>query len=222
MSMCWMIRRISKVSWERVAAPCGTQGRSRRRPPDTQIHQATHHSYERDPSPLLLVVHTGSSLASHDYSSLPLKSDHQSRPIWVCADGRVFLETYNSLYRQAYDFLIAIADPVTRPQFIHEYQISSYSLYAAASLGLETADIISGLQRLSKVALSQDLCDFIREKTETCGKAKLLLKRTQYFVESIYPDTLDALLRNPIIAAARIDNRVQVRHRKRREGRGCT
>lgn len=162
----------------------------------------------------------GSTLASHDYSNLPLKSDHAQRPIWVCADGRVFLETYNPLHKQAQDFLIAIADPVTRPQFIHEYQISTYSLYAAASLGLETADIISGLQRLSKVALSQELCDFIREKTETCGKAKLLLKRTQYFVESIFPETLDALLRHPIIAAARIDNKPKVSQQQKKNKGG--
>ena len=107
------------------------------------------------------------------------------------------------------DFLIAIADPVTRPQFIHEYQITSYSLYAAASLGLETADIISGLQRLSKVQLAEELCAFITEKTATCGKAKLLLKRTRYYVESIYPETLDALLANDLIAAARIDNKAK-------------
>lgn len=44
----------------------------------------------------------GSTLATHDYSNLPLKADHATRPIWVCADGRVFLETYNALYRQAY------------------------------------------------------------------------------------------------------------------------
>ena len=118
----------------------------------------------------------------------------------------MFLETYNPLYRQAYDFLIAIADPVTRPQFVHEYQITSYSLYAAASLGLETDDIISGLQRMSKVQLSEELRAFITEKTATCGKAKLLLKRTRYFVESVYTDTLDALLSNPTIAAARVDH----------------
>jgi DNA excision repair protein ERCC-3 len=148
-----------------------------------------------------------SNLATHDYSHLPLKSDHASRPIWVCEDGRVFLETYNPLYRQAYDFLIAIADPVTRPQFIHEYQITSYSLYAAASLGLDTEAIIHGLNMFSKVALSAELCNFIHEKTVTCGKAKLVLKKTRYFVESIYPDTLRALLQHPLIAAARIDNK---------------
>ena len=133
--------------------------------------------------------------------------DHERRPIWVCPNGRVFLDTSSSIYKQAYDFLIAISDPVCRPQFIHEYQITAYSLYAAASLGLQTDDILSGLQRLSKVVLSKELTEFVREKTEKCGKVKLLLNKTRYFVESIYPDVLRALLQQPSIAAARIDDK---------------
>ena len=35
------------------------------------------------------------------------------RPLWVCPDGRIFLETFSPVYRQAYDFLIAIAEPVS-------------------------------------------------------------------------------------------------------------
>jgi DNA excision repair protein ERCC-3 len=49
-----------------------------------------------------------------DFTKLELKPDHTNRPLWVCADGRIFLETFSSLYKQAYDFLIAIAEPVCR------------------------------------------------------------------------------------------------------------
>lgn len=49
-----------------------------------------------------------------DFSKLELKPDHANRPLWACADGRIFLETFSSLYKQAYDFLIAIAEPVCR------------------------------------------------------------------------------------------------------------
>ena len=35
-----------------------------------------------------------------------------------------------------------IAEPVSRPEFIHEYKLTSYSLYAAVSVGLQTHDII--------------------------------------------------------------------------------
>ena len=83
-----------------------------------------------------------------DFSKVPLKPDHEKKPIWVTSDGHVYLETFSPVYKQAYDFLIAIADPVCRPEHLHEYQISPYSLYAAASLGLETADIVSGLEVL--------------------------------------------------------------------------
>ncbi|EJD46384.1 hypothetical protein AURDEDRAFT_164614 [Auricularia subglabra TFB-10046 SS5] len=37
--------------------------------------------------------------------------------------------------------LVAIAEPVSRPEFIHEYQLTASPLYAAASVGLKTAEI---------------------------------------------------------------------------------
>jgi DNA excision repair protein ERCC-3 len=49
-----------------------------------------------------------------DFTKLELKPDHVNRPLWACADGRIFLETFSPLYKQAYDFLIAIAEPVCR------------------------------------------------------------------------------------------------------------
>lgn len=74
------------------------------------------------------------------------------RPLWVCPDGRVFLESFSKIYKQAYDFLIAIAEPVCRPKLVHEYILTAHSLYAAVSVGLETQTIIAVLDRLSKVS----------------------------------------------------------------------
>lgn len=68
----------------------------------------------------------------------------------MCPDCRVFLETFSPVYKQAYDFLIAIAEPVSRPEFIHEYQLTPHSLYAAVSIGLEMSTIVGVLSRLSK------------------------------------------------------------------------
>ena len=34
-------------------------------------------------------------------SGMALKADHAARPLWVCPDGRVFLETFSPVYRQA-------------------------------------------------------------------------------------------------------------------------
>lgn len=45
-----------------------------------------------------------------------------------------------------------------------------HSLYAAVSVGLETATIIAVLNRLSKVPLPQDIKDFIIASTSNYGK----------------------------------------------------
>lgn len=80
-----------------------------------------------------------------------MKVDHENRPLWVCPNGRIFLETFSTLYKQAYDFLIAIAEPICRPECMHEYKLTPHSLYAAVSVGLDTPTILQVLNRLSKV-----------------------------------------------------------------------
>eukprot|EP00798_Chlamydomonas_sp_ICE-L_P006587 gene6587-3240_t len=69
---------------------------------------------------------------NRNFSYLDLKPDHTNRPLWVTPDGRIFLETFSNIYKQAYDFLSAIVEPVCRPQVVHEYQLTPHSLYAAA------------------------------------------------------------------------------------------
>jgi hypothetical protein len=50
---------------------------------------------------------------------LKLKPDHASRPLWINPeDGRIVLEGSSPLAEQAQDFLVAIAEPVSRyPSF---------------------------------------------------------------------------------------------------------
>ncbi|KAE8677973.1 TFIIH basal transcription factor complex helicase XPB subunit [Hibiscus syriacus] len=105
-----------------------------------------------------------------DFTKLELKQDHGNRPLWACADGRIFLETFSPLYKQAYDFLIAIAEPVCRPESMHEYNLTPHSLYAAVSVGLETETIISVLNKLSKTKLPKEMIDFIHASTANYGK----------------------------------------------------
>ena len=139
-----------------------------------------------------------------DFSSLALKADHTNRPLWVCSDGRVFLETFSSVYRQAYDFMIAVAEPVCRPEAMHEYKLTPHSLYAAVSVGLETSIIITVLNRLSKNELPEEVVTFIKDSTENYGKVKLVLKENKFFVESEDPAVLTKLLEDDVISAARI------------------
>lgn len=140
-----------------------------------------------------------------DFSYLKLKPDHFSRPIWISpTDGRIILESFSPLAEQAQDFLITIAEPRSRPSHIHEYALTSSSLYAAVSVGLEKDDIISVLTRLSKTPVPEPFLQFIRDSTEKVGKVKLVLKHNKYFIESPHADTLQILLKDPVIGPLRV------------------
>jgi len=143
----------------------------------------------------------------NDFSYLKLKPDHASRPLWISpSDGRIILESFSPLAEQAQDFLVTIAEPISRPSHIHEYRITAYSLYAAVSVGLETDDIISVLNRLSKVPVASTIINFIKSATISYGKVKLVLKHNRYFVESTQADILQMLLKDEVLGPLRIDS----------------
>ncbi|XP_015774943.1 PREDICTED: TFIIH basal transcription factor complex helicase XPB subunit-like [Acropora digitifera] len=123
-----------------------------------------------------------------DYRKLiDLKADHSSRRLFQAPDGHIFLESFSPVYKHAHDFLIAISEPVCRPEHIHEYRLTAYSLYAAVSVGLQTSDIIEYLRRLSKTTIPDGIIQFIKICTLSYGKVKLVLKHNRYFVESNFP-----------------------------------
>ncbi|KDR10417.1 DNA excision repair protein haywire [Zootermopsis nevadensis] len=140
-----------------------------------------------------------------DYrSQMILKTDHESRPLWVAPNGHIFLESFSPVYKHAHDFLIAISEPVCRPEHIHEYKLTAYSLYAAVSVGLQTHDIIEYLKRLSKTSIPDGIVEFIKLCTLSYGKVKLVLKHNQYFVESPHPEVLQKMLKDPVIQECRL------------------
>ncbi|VDI79793.1 DNA excision repair protein ERCC-3 [Mytilus galloprovincialis] len=139
-----------------------------------------------------------------DYrTTLDLKNDHNSRPLFVAPNGHIFLESFSPVYKHAHDFLIAISEPVCRPQFVHEYKLTAYSLYAAVSVGLETNDIIEYLRRLCKTSLPNGIEEFIKLCTLSYGKVKLVLKHNKYYVESMHPEVIQQLLKDPVIQECR-------------------
>lgn len=118
------------------------------------------------------------------FTDLNLTSDFANRPLYACPDGHIFLETFSPFYKAAYDFIISIAEPVSRPKYIHEYQISTYSLYTAVSTGLTAEEIIHVLSIFSKVEIHDDLKTLITDAIHSIGKIKLILKNKRYFVQS--------------------------------------
>ncbi|PPQ91788.1 LOW QUALITY PROTEIN: hypothetical protein CVT25_000433 [Psilocybe cyanescens] len=132
-----------------------------------------------------------------DFSWLHLKLDYQSRPLWISPeDGHIILEAFSPMVEQAQNFLTAISEPVSRHAMIHEYKLTSYSLYAAVSVGLQTDDIMEVLNRLSKILWLLSL--------EVLRKGQTRIEHNKYFVGSNHPETLQWLLKDRIIREARI------------------
>ena len=52
--------------------------------------------------------------------------------------------------------------------------------------------------------MPESITTFIRERTLSYGKVKLVLKHNKYFVESSHPETLQILLKDRIIREARV------------------
>lgn len=56
-----------------------------------------------------------------DWSSLSLKPDHASRPLWINPEDRtLILEAFSPIAEQAQDFLVAISEPVSRYDFMQQ------------------------------------------------------------------------------------------------------
>ena len=135
---------------------------------------------------------------------MALKRDHERRPIWVTKDNTIILEAFSPYYSQAYDFLIDIAEPEARPEFIQTYRLTEDSLYAAVAVSRSTDSIIKVLNILCKTQVPQEVIKYIKDCTYTFGKAKLVLKDNCFFVESQFPEVLRQLLRHPKIQEARV------------------
>lgn len=55
-----------------------------------------------------------SSLFPIDLGDQRLKGDHSSRPLWIDENGTIILEGFSPIAEQAQDFLVAVAEPVSR------------------------------------------------------------------------------------------------------------
>ena len=124
--------------------------------------------------------------------------------MWVVPNCSIILETFSPLYAPAYDFLIAIAEPTSRPELINEYVLTPASLYAAVSVGLQTDEILEYLERFSKTHLPAEIQAYVRLHTKTYGSVMLILRENKYFIESHREEVLQKLLTDEGIQSARV------------------
>ncbi|KAJ4346867.1 DNA repair helicase RAD25 [Didymosphaeria variabile] len=147
-----------------------------------------------------------SGLFKNDQIGQPLKPDHANRPMWVVEDGKIILESFSPLFPEAQDFLINIAEPISRVSRMHEYTLTAHSLFAAVSVGHNPEEIINRLEKYSKAVLSSSVVNFIKKSSAAYGKAKIVLKKTLSYIESDDPALLRQLLQDPVISSSLADS----------------
>lgn len=116
-----------------------------------------------------------------------MRPGHENRPLWVCHDGRIYFEAglFPEISGPVSEFLVAIAEPICRPKFIQEFQITVFSLYAAISLGMNCDEILASLNKFAKNELDPKLSDYISLHGRRIGKLRLVLRRHHYYIESV-------------------------------------
>ena len=187
---------LSFIYFQRVASEDLTKRSSK-------LLKTTHKNEKGYFSDQLSVMETSSVDIVDCRSEMNLKTDHENYPLWITPNHHIFFESFASISKDAHDFLIAIAEPICRPEHIHEYKLSASSLHAAVSTGLRTEDIIQHLQRLSKTTIPESIIEFIQSCTLNYGKVKAVLRDNRYYVESTFTDVLKNLLQDPQIHECR-------------------
>jgi len=155
-----------------------------------------------------------------------LRPHHECYPLWVCPNLNLYLEHWehpappgagsmaspssspmppSPSCREASEDLLSVAEPRSRPDLVHSYALTTESLHGAAyGHDMAAADILAVLAKYSKtLPLPHSVVRFVEDCSARHCRAKLLLLASKHYVVSD-GSVLDALLKNPAIAAARM------------------
>lgn len=128
-----------------------------------------------------------------------LKKNPENYPLYVTSTGRFYLESFAPHYTEAYDFVVTIADPVTRQKFIQEFKLTKYSLFSAIVIGKDYKYVKDNLERFLKTTEIPTIVEnFIQDIMEKYGKARLVLRGNKHMVESYFQNVIRELAANKV------------------------
>ena len=134
----------------------------------------------------------------------------EERPLWIAPPrssedgegGRIYLENFSKHYAEAYDLVIAVAEPISRQKLIQEFRIDKYPLYGAASTGRTAQELVERLRQFCKNPMPRSVVDYIFSAVSQYGHVKAVLYQSRHFLVCISTAVLRVLCANPTIAAA--------------------
>ncbi|MCB9795507.1 MAG: helicase-associated domain-containing protein [Alphaproteobacteria bacterium] len=94
-------------------------------------------------------------------------------PLIVQSDHSLLLETMGPHFREVRDALIAFAELVKSPEYVHTYRITPLSLWNAAAAGHSPDEVVGVLERWSKYEVPPNVPVSVRETMGRYGRLKL-------------------------------------------------
>ncbi|MBD3315995.1 MAG: helicase [Chitinivibrionales bacterium] len=123
-----------------------------------------------------------------------------ANPLIVQSNNTLLLEVNSPRFAEARDAVSSFAHLEKSPEYIHTYVITPLSLWNAASLGMNAAQIVEALKRFSKYPIPQSVIDDITELTARYGKLVLESDDGNLLLRCNTPRILDNLALHPSLS----------------------
>jgi DNA excision repair protein ERCC-3 len=95
-------------------------------------------------------------------------------PLIVQSDHSLLLEVHSPRYEEARDALLAFAELVKSPEYVHTWRITSLSLWNAAAAGHTPEEVVDRLEAFAKFPVPPNVPATIREKMSRYGALRLV------------------------------------------------
>ena len=95
-------------------------------------------------------------------------------PLILQGDRSVLCEVASPRFEEARDVLLACAELVKSPEYVHTWRLTALSLWNAAAAGHTPEGLLAELERLAKFPIPGSVPDFIREKMGRYGALTLV------------------------------------------------
>ena len=134
-----------------------------------------------------------------------MKPNHVEFPCYVLENGTIYVNTFVRFGHTASDFISSIAEPISRPQYVHEYRLTSFSLLSAISdMEGDAGKILGALAMFSKHRIPDTVSEFIQFCVDAYCKVGITYSGKGVFLTSRYSDILIRMCKNETIRMAKM------------------
>ncbi len=148
---------------------------------------------------------------------MPVRPDN---PLVVQSDRSLLLETTGPLYAAARDALLAFAELVKSPEYVHTWRLTDLSLWNAAAAGRSAEEVVDALEEFARYPVPAAVVEGIRETMDRYGSLRLVQDGEWLRLEADDPLTLEEVRgwasTKDLLGAP--DDRVGLRVHPRRRG----